>query len=109
MTIRITRKTARLLQALLDARKTYTITPNPHLMDRSGIRGTAFYQLMADLQNAGWVEEYWEPLGDGRPRRLFFRLTSSGAQQATDAVAKDAARYYIWDKIREGLKKWPTR
>jgi PadR family transcriptional regulator, regulatory protein PadR len=51
--------------------------------------GTA-YPILLRLENEGWVTSRWEdidPHVEKRPRRRYYRLTASGAVQASTAVA----------------------
>ena len=48
------------------------------------------YPILLRLQNAGWVEAYWEeidPVAAGRPARRYYRLTPDGRISAQAEVA----------------------
>lgn len=106
MTVRVTRKTARLLKALLDARNSFPV-PSRDLMRDSRVTAGSYYVLMARLETAGWVESEWEvvPEDEVRPRRRFYRFTEQGVTLAEQAVKEDAVRFTLWDMIKKGLKK----
>ncbi|MFF5024208.1 PadR family transcriptional regulator [Streptomyces collinus] len=57
--------------------------------------GTLF-PILERLLQAGWVERYWEQdelaEAEGRPRRRFYRLTTSGAEAAPQALATATAK-----------------
>src|SRR4051794_27960636 len=47
--------------------------------------------ILARLERVGWVESRWEdidPRTAGRPARRYYRLTSTGAEEARQALAK---------------------
>lgn len=49
------------------------------------------HPILARLERVGWVESRWEdidPRTAGRPARRYYRLTSSGAEQARHALAR---------------------
>ncbi|GAB1693580.1 PadR family transcriptional regulator [Krasilnikovia sp. M28-CT-15] len=60
------------------------------LMRASGHPSGTLYPILLRLQNAGWVEAYWEeidPVAAGRPARRYYRLTSDGRVAAHTAIA----------------------
>jgi DNA-binding PadR family transcriptional regulator len=62
------------------------------LCDLAGLPSGTLYPILARLEQAGWVESRWEDPGthvaEGRPRRRYYRVTTDGAQQAREAIAK---------------------
>jgi DNA-binding PadR family transcriptional regulator len=55
------------------------------LMRASGHPSGTLYPILLRLQNAGWVETYWEqidPVAAGRPARRYYRLTPDGRVSA---------------------------
>jgi PadR family transcriptional regulator, regulatory protein PadR len=55
------------------------------LMRASGHPSGTLYPILLRLQNAGWVEAYWEeidPVAAGRPARRYYRLTPDGRTSA---------------------------
>ncbi|NEA21949.1 PadR family transcriptional regulator [Actinomadura bangladeshensis] len=65
------------------------------LSRRSSLPNGTLFPLLERLRKAGWVERYWEADDtaemEGRPRRRFYKLTSSGAEQAAIELAKVSA------------------
>jgi len=60
------------------------------LMRASGHPSGTLYPILLRLQNAGWVEAYWEdidPVAAGRPARRYYRLTPDGLVSARREVA----------------------
>ena len=61
------------------------------LCDLVGLPSGTVYPILARLEQVGWLESGWEdvnPSVEGRPRRRFYWLTSDGAEQARDALAR---------------------
>ncbi|MFE7129706.1 PadR family transcriptional regulator [Streptomyces sp. NPDC057638] len=65
------------------------------LSRRSGLPNGTLFPLLERLQQAGWVERYWEAdasaEAEGRPRRRFYRLSAKGADLAPHALAEATA------------------
>ena len=60
------------------------------LMRATGHPSGTLYPILLRLQNAGWVEAYWEeidPVQAGRPARRYYRLTPDGRASAYTEVA----------------------
>jgi PadR family transcriptional regulator, regulatory protein PadR len=60
------------------------------LMRVSGHPSGTLYPILLRLQNAGWVEAYWEeidPVAAGRPARRYYRLTPDGRISAHTEIA----------------------
>jgi PadR family transcriptional regulator PadR len=60
------------------------------LMQDTGLASGTLYPIMIRLQEAGWVESYWEdidPVAEGRPSRRYYRLTPTGVAEARREVA----------------------
>lgn len=109
MTIRITRKTARVLRVLLNvhADREYAAKAggsfnmsSRSMMEEARISVSSFYVLMDRLEQHGWIEGEWEvvPKGVNRPRRRFYHLTESGVIAARAAI-KDDGRITLWDRV----------
>jgi PadR family transcriptional regulator, regulatory protein PadR len=63
----------------------------------TGLPSGTIYPIVARLEQAGWVESWWEDparhVAEGRPRRRYYRLTRDGADLARAALARaDRAR-----------------
>ncbi|GGZ80143.1 PadR family transcriptional regulator [Streptomyces bluensis] len=48
----------------------------------------SIYPILARLEEAGWLDSHWETENptEGRPRRRFYFLTPTGAEQARSVV-----------------------
>jgi DNA-binding PadR family transcriptional regulator len=60
------------------------------LIRASGHPSGTLYPILLRLQNAGWVEAYWEdidPVQAGRPARRYYRLTPDGQASAYAEIA----------------------
>lgn len=99
-TIRVTRKTAKLLDLMLTARRFNTHTTASMAM-REGIGSGSFYPLIVRLENAGFVYGEWEVLPEGteRPPRRFYYLTEDGARWAWAATQEYDNRAPWWKRI----------
>lgn len=117
MTVRVTRKTARLLRTLLVIDKLRKLSkeldraiyhmPSREIMERAGVGPGSFHTIMARLETAGWVTHEWEvvPEGQTRPRHLFYHLTEPGVIAAQSAIKENGNRITLWDRIMKGLAK----
>jgi PadR family transcriptional regulator, regulatory protein PadR len=59
--------------------------------DSAELASGTVHPILARLERNGWLESRWEdvdPREQGRPARRYYRLTSSGAQQAREALAR---------------------
>jgi PadR family transcriptional regulator, regulatory protein PadR len=92
---RMTKQTARLLEALLSdpGREWYGL----ELMGRAELPSGTAYPLLHRLQDDGWLSstrEQVDPSHEGRPQRRLYRLTGlgeRGAREALDRRAQPAA------------------
>ena len=53
------------------------------------LQSGTLYPILLRLEQAGWLESYWEtetPQELGRPRRRFYQLTAVGARKAKSAI-----------------------
>lgn len=88
--LRMTLQTQLVLRALLEepAQERYGL----ELCDVTGLPSGTIYPILARLEQVEWVESSWEDPtiheAAGRPRRRFYRLTTDGAEQARDALAR---------------------
>ena len=88
MAFRVTLQTQLILQALLrdPGRELYGL----ELSEETGLLPGTAYPILLRLENAGWVTSRWEdidPHAEKRPARRYYRLTASGAPQASAALA----------------------
>jgi len=106
---RITLQTELVIRALLDdpASKHYGL----EICQLVGLPSGTVYPILARLEQAGWVESFWEDPAvheaAGRPRRRFYQLASGGAELCREALAgsyrsgKTPGR--LWGLQPEGL------
>jgi PadR family transcriptional regulator PadR len=85
---RMTVQTLLVLQALLrdPGRELYGL----ELSEETGLLPGTTYPIMLRLENEGWVTSRWEdidPSAAKRPPRRYYRLTASGAAEASAASA----------------------
>lgn len=108
--IRVTRKTARLLRVLLvvHVQREYAKSingefhmPSREMMEIARLGVGSFYPLTARLEACGWVKGEWEevPEGENRPRRYFYHLTEPGVIAARQAVQEDSAHPPLWQRL----------
>jgi PadR family transcriptional regulator PadR len=88
---RMTLQTAAVLSAFLDQ----PLEPRYGLeiSKEAGLPSGTLYPILARLEQAGWVESYWEDIDQSveqRRRRRYYKLTTNGAAQAR--IALDRAR-----------------
>lgn len=109
-TIRVTRKTARLLRVLLGVHESRafaaSIECSYHMGSREVMRLAqlhpgSFYPLVDRLEEHGWVEREKEtvPASEDRPPRTFYCLTEDGARLARQAVQEDDVRTPWWKRV----------
>lgn len=88
MSMRMTVQTLLVLQALMHdpGREMYGL----ELSGETGLLPGTAYPILLRLENDGWVTSRWEdiaPADAKRPPRRYYRLTASGATQASAAIA----------------------
>jgi DNA-binding PadR family transcriptional regulator len=84
----MTMQTLLILQALLKdpARELYGL----ELAEDTGLLPGTAYPILLRLESHGWITSRWEdidPHAAKRPARRYYRLTASGAAQASAAFA----------------------
>lgn len=99
-TVRVSRKTARILRVLWSAYRFQRINPEATVSSASVMRvarvgSGSYYPIMARLENSGWVVARKEdvPKDANRPPRTFYCLTDKGADLAREAIAEDDQRF----------------
>jgi DNA-binding PadR family transcriptional regulator len=88
MALRMTVQTQLIVQALLrdPARELYGL----ELSEETGLLPGTAYPILLRLEGEGWVTSRWEdidPKAEKRPARRYYRLTATGATQASAALA----------------------
>lgn len=61
------------------------------IADLAGLATGTVHPILARLEGVGWLASRWEdvdPRAEGRAARRYYRLTSSGAEQARAALAR---------------------
>jgi DNA-binding PadR family transcriptional regulator len=59
--------------------------------DAAGLPSGTVHPILARLEGIGWLESRWEdvdPRAEGRPARRYYRLTTSGVEEARGALAR---------------------
>jgi DNA-binding PadR family transcriptional regulator len=90
-TPRMTLQTQLVLRTLLEspAKARYGL----ELSEAAGLPTGTVHPILARLESAGWLESFWEDHSEiektdpPRPRRRYYRFTSSGAESARIALA----------------------
>ncbi|MFD5491753.1 PadR family transcriptional regulator [Streptomyces sp. NPDC127091] len=90
-TPRMTLQTQLVLRTLLESpdKARYGL----ELSQEAGLPTGTIHPILARLENAGWLESFWEDQSEiektdpPRPRRRYYRFTSSGAESARLALA----------------------
>ncbi|MGW7244656.1 PadR family transcriptional regulator [Streptomyces sp. NPDC054804] len=85
----LTPAVVRMLQAFLnDPERTFYAT---ELMEAAGVSSGSLYPGVTRLRRAGWVEseaEDIDPHTEGRPARVYYRMTAEGAREAHLALVE---------------------
>jgi DNA-binding PadR family transcriptional regulator len=87
---RLTPQTVAVLQVLLAAPGTprYGL----EIAREAGLKTGTLHPILARLQQAGWVDSFWEEPAEhedqGRPRRRYYRFTNNGAETARRAIVE---------------------
>ncbi len=90
---RMTRATQLVLRAFIadPVREMYGL----QIGQEAGLASGTIHPILARLEACGWLESWWEDLGQeavGRPRRRFYRLTPDGAVGAARALHRAEAQ-----------------
>jgi PadR family transcriptional regulator, regulatory protein PadR len=86
--VRMSLQTLRVLEVFLDAPADEL--SGADVIKRSGIASGTLYPILFRLESAGWFVSRWEDIDPGvagRPRRRFYRVTPTGLQCASNALA----------------------
>jgi PadR family transcriptional regulator, regulatory protein PadR len=94
--IRLSQQGLRVLRAFLDAfaEDTQPELAGIELMKTARVSSGTLYPILLRLEKAGVLTSRWEtgrPEDLGRPRRRYYKLTSSGAQLARKSLAELSA------------------
>src|SRR5215471_11417110 len=83
----LTTQTLRVLGTLMNNRPNALAGVEIALATR--LQSGTLYPILLRLEQAGWLESYWEaetPQELGRPRRRFYQLTGVGAKNARSGL-----------------------
>lgn len=105
MTLRMTLQTQMVLGALL--RNPTKEMYGRQLAEETGLMPGTTHPILLRLESEGWVTSRKEDIdthAEGRPARRYYRLTATGATQATAALlaARRPARAALRDLAGEG-------
>lgn len=109
--MRPTRITAPLLDVLEVLLQALSDGFEPHgwmIMKETGRSGPTIYGVLDRLEDAGWVEGYWEDQHPepAKPRRRFYRLTGTGVQSARELLLDRRAQRGNRANVRSALPNW---
>jgi PadR family transcriptional regulator PadR len=89
------RSLSRITPAMLDVLSVLVWSPEAlHGFALAKVAGRptgSVYIILNRLEDAGWVDSYWEPINaqaEGRPRRRFYRLNPDGLGAARQLLAE---------------------
>jgi len=85
---KMTLQTQAVLRALLE-RPTHELY-GLQISKAAGLATGTIHPILARLEGLGWLDSRWEdidPAVEGRPRRRYYTLSPSGAEQARLALA----------------------
>jgi len=85
---RLTLQTITILRVLLDSPSEWRY--GREIIKAVGVRGGTVYPTLARLENAGWLDrrrESIDPVAEGRPARIHYRLTGEGERAARKALS----------------------
>ena len=84
------KQTEAVLSALLAARDDWR--HGYDLSRETGLKSGTLYPILMRLEQQGWLEAVWEDEpAPGRPRRHLYRLTGTGAEEATAIIRSSAS------------------
>lgn len=82
--IRMSRQTVRLLEALLSPATSWHYGYD--LSRGTGLKSGTLYPILMRLTERGWLEARWDSAEPGRPPRHLYRLTGAGVKAAREQV-----------------------
>lgn len=90
---RMTLQTQLVLRAMLDSptEQFYGF----ELTKETGLKAGTLYPMLARLEDAAWIEGFWEQIDPAevrRPARRYYRLTGLGENEARAALAEAVQR-----------------
>ena len=69
----------------------------------AGLPSGTVHPMLARLERVDWVSSRWEdvdPSEAGRPARRYYRLTTTGAEQARAALTRVASERRTWQVLK---------
>ena len=86
--MRMSLQTLRVLEVFLENPTEQLSGADVH--QRCGLASGTLYPILLRFESAGWFVSRWEsidPSAEGRPRRRFYLLTSTGLKRASEVFA----------------------
>jgi PadR family transcriptional regulator, regulatory protein PadR len=100
---RMTLQTGAVLKALLvkPRKPRYGL----ELSKEAGLPSGTIYPILARLEQAGWIDSFWEDIdeaAEGRRRRRYYRLTEKGAVKGRQVLEATSQRLSLgWQPAPE--------
>jgi PadR family transcriptional regulator, regulatory protein PadR len=93
----------RMTAVIMDVLDVLTSSPSDdpawglRLCEATGYGTGTIYPALDRLMKAGWIADRWEdPRPEGRPRRRYYEITSTGREQYTAALRARGERRTAW-------------
>jgi DNA-binding PadR family transcriptional regulator len=100
----MTQTTQAVLRALLEQPSTEMY--GLEICAKAELPSGTIHPILARLERLGWLESSWEeidPHEQGRPRRRYYKLSSSGAERARIALARTTETKAALRRLRPGV------
>ena len=66
------------------------------ICEMTGHGTSSTYPALNRLRKAGWIEDWWEDQPEDRPKRRFYKITSTGRQMYEAALREREQRRATW-------------